>query len=56
LLILMAEDKTLERRPRNLDLMLDPPTPTGAPYRVMKALPSNAYGIDPAEFFLDGCV
>ena len=52
-LILMAQDKTIERRPRNLDLMLYPPSPTGEPYRIMEALPSNAYGLNPAEFFLD---
>jgi HD-GYP domain-containing protein (c-di-GMP phosphodiesterase class II) len=53
LLILLAEDKTLKRRPRNLDLILEPPTPMGEPYRIKNALPSNAYGIDPTEFFLD---
>lgn len=53
LLILLAQDKTLERRPRSLDLMFDPTTPTGAPYRIRHALPPNAHGIDPAEFFLD---
>ena len=53
LLILTAPDKTIERRPRNLDLMLDPPCPTGEPYRILHALASNAYGINPSEFFLD---
>jgi HD-GYP domain-containing protein (c-di-GMP phosphodiesterase class II) len=52
-LILLAEDKSIERRPRNLDLILDPLTPTGQPYRIRHALPANAYGIDWAEFFLD---
>ena len=52
-LVLLAQDKTLERRPRSLDLILEPPTPTGEPYRIQSALPSNAYGIDPDEFFLD---
>lgn len=53
LLVLLAQDKTLERRPRSLDLILDPTTPTGTPYRIRHALPPNAYGIDPTEFFLD---
>ena len=53
LLILTAEDKSIERRPRNLDLILDPLTPTGQPYRIRHALPTNAYGIDWSEFFLD---
>ena len=52
-LVLLAQDKTLERRPRSLDLILEPPTPTGEPYRIQSALPSNAYGINPDEFFLD---
>ena len=52
-LVLMAADKRLERRPRNLDLILDPPTPTGTPYRIVKSLPPNAYGLDPSEFFLN---
>jgi HD-GYP domain-containing protein (c-di-GMP phosphodiesterase class II) len=53
LLILLAPDKTLERRPRSLDLILEPTTPTGEPYRIRQALPTNAYGIDPVEFFLN---
>lgn len=52
LLILLGPDKSIERHPLTLDLMLDPPTPTGLPYRITQALPSNAYGIDPAEFYL----
>ena len=52
-LILLAPDKTLERRPRSLDLMLEPASPNGEPYRIRHALPSNAYGIDPGEFYLD---
>lgn len=53
LLVLLAQDKTLERRPRSLDLMMDPQTPMGDTYRIKCALPSNAYGIDPTEFFLN---
>ena len=52
-LVLLAPDKTLERRPRSLDLILDPATPTGEVYRIKSALPSNAYGINPDEFFLE---
>ena len=52
-LVLLAPDKTLERRPRSLELILEPMTPTGEHYRIKSALPSNAYGIDPDEFFLN---
>lgn len=40
-------------RPKYLNLMQSPVAPGGDPYRVVKALPPNAYGIDPAEFFLE---
>lgn len=52
LLIVLAADKKIEQHPVTLDLMLDPLTPTGVPYRITQALPANAYGIDPAEFYL----
>jgi hypothetical protein len=32
--------------------MMDPMTPDGREYRITHALPTNAYGIDPAEFYL----
>ena len=51
-MILLAPDKSVERYPRTLDLMLEPVGPTGETYRILGALPDNAYGIDPAEFYL----
>ena len=53
LLIVLAPDKSVERHPITLDLMMDPLTPTGASYRITQALPTTAYGIDPSEFYLD---
>jgi len=53
LLILLGPDKSVERHPITLDLMMDPPTPTGEAYRILHALPANAYGIDPGEFYLN---
>lgn len=53
LMILLSAEKRLLQRPAYVDLMQVPLTPDGAPYRVVKALPPNAYGIDPAEFFLE---
>ena len=52
LIIVLGPDKSIERHPITLDLMMDPPTPTGETYRIMHALPANAYGIDPGEFYL----
>lgn len=51
-MILLASDKSVERYPRTLDLILNPLDPTGEPYRILGALPDNAYGLDPAEFYL----
>lgn len=51
-MMLLAPDKSVERYPRTLDLMLNPAGPTGEPYRILRALPDNAYGIDPVEFYL----
>lgn len=52
LMILLGPDKSIERNPITLDLMMEPMTPTGEPYRILRALPANAYGIDPGEFYL----
>ena len=51
-MILLGADKVPERRPRNLDLIADPQAPNGEPYRIIRSLPPNAYGIDPHEFYL----
>jgi HD-GYP domain-containing protein (c-di-GMP phosphodiesterase class II) len=52
-LVLLAEDKSVQRRPRTLDLLLDPLTPTGEVYRIRQALAPDAYGIHPSDFYLD---
>lgn len=52
LLVLLGPDKTVERFPRTLDLLMQPTTAEGEPYRIAKALPPNAYGIDPTDFYL----
>ncbi|HRP67231.1 MAG TPA: HD-GYP domain-containing protein [Thauera sp.] len=51
-LVLLGPDKTLERFPRTLDLLMRPETPAGEPYRIVQALPPNAYGIDPDDLYL----
>lgn len=51
-LVLLAADKSVERYPRTLELLLRPEAPDGEPYRILKALPPNAYGLDPADFYL----
>lgn len=51
-LILLGSDKSVERYPRSIDLLMEPETPTGDIYHIRKALPENAYGIDPKDFYL----
>lgn len=51
-LVLLAPDKSLDKFPRTLDLLMQPTMPTGERYRIARALPANSYGIDPREFYL----
>ncbi len=52
IMVILNPDKSVERRPRTLDLIMDPPTATGELYRIVRSLPMNAYGINPADFYL----
>ncbi len=52
LFLILGPDKSIERHPITIDLMMEPNTPTGEPYRIIRALPNNAYGINPGEFYL----
>ncbi|WP_083953788.1 HD-GYP domain-containing protein [Thauera butanivorans] len=51
-IVILAPDKAVERFPRILDLLMQPETAAGEPYRILRALPPNAYGIDPNDFYL----
>lgn len=51
-MVLLAQDKSPNRYPPTLDLLYDPTSPDGSTYHIKKALASNAYGIDPKEFYL----
>jgi len=50
--VVLAADKSVERYPRILDLLMQTPTPAGEPYRILRSLPPDAYGIDPRELYL----
>lgn len=52
ILVILNPDKSVERRPRTLDLIMDPLTATGELYRIVRSLPMNAYGINPADYYL----
>ncbi len=51
-MVLLAPDKSPNRYPPLLDLLYDPVTPSGEPYAILRALPPDAHGIDPQEFYL----
>jgi len=51
-MVLLAPDKSQNRYPPLLDLLYDPVTPSGEPYAILRALPPDAHGIDPQEFYL----
>jgi HD-GYP domain-containing protein (c-di-GMP phosphodiesterase class II) len=52
IMIVLGPDKSIERWPHTLDLLMDPPCSTGEPYRILRSLPMDAYGINPADFYL----
>ena len=51
-MVLLNADKSVERHPRTLDLIMEPATPGGKLYHIVRSLPMNAYGINPADFYL----
>ena len=51
-MVLLAPDKSQNTYPPLLDLLYDPLTPAGEVYAIVRALPPDAYGIDPQEFYL----
>lgn len=53
-MVLLGPDKSVERHPRTLDLLMQPNTPTGEPYRILRSLPGDAYGINPRDYYLVG--
>jgi len=51
-MILMAADKTKYEYPSTLDLLHMPPSPNGEPYKIIRGLPPDSYGLNPADFYL----
>jgi len=51
-MVVLGPDKSVERKPRTIDLILDPPCGSGEPYCIIRSLPIDAYDIDPTEFYL----
>jgi HD-GYP domain-containing protein (c-di-GMP phosphodiesterase class II) len=50
-MILLNPDKTKNEFPPTINLINKPLTPTGEPYRIVKGLPSDSYGLDANNFY-----
>lgn len=52
LMVLLAPDKTRYQAPIILNLLLQPNTPTGEPYKIVKGIPPDSYGLNPEDFYI----
>jgi hypothetical protein len=50
-MILLNPDKTKNPYPTTINLMLNPLTPSGEPYKIARGLPPNSYGLDPNSYY-----
>jgi len=51
-MVLLAPDKTRNDYPVTLDLIHAPLCPNGETYKIMRGLPPDSYGLNPADFYL----
>jgi HD-GYP domain-containing protein (c-di-GMP phosphodiesterase class II) len=51
LMLLLGPDKKRYTSPVVLNLLNSPPAPTGEPYRIIKSLAPDSYGLNPNDFF-----
>jgi HD-GYP domain-containing protein (c-di-GMP phosphodiesterase class II) len=51
LMLLLAPDKSRYKAPVILNLLNSPPTPSGEPYRIVKSLAPDSYGLNPNDFY-----
>jgi putative nucleotidyltransferase with HDIG domain len=54
ILLVLDPSKQPYTSPIMLDMLYEPPTPTGEPYRIVKGLRVGAHNVDPREQFLFG--
>ena len=52
IMVLLGPDKSRNRSPGVLNLLIDPMVSEGVPYKIVRVLPSGSFGIDPKEFYL----
>lgn len=54
ILLVLDANKQPYSSPIMLDMLFEPPTPAGEPYRIVRGLRVDAHGVDPREQFLFG--
>ncbi|HQN65792.1 MAG TPA: HD-GYP domain-containing protein [Methylophilus sp.] len=52
LMVLLGPDKKRYQAPVILNLLLQPNTPTGEPYKIIKGIPPDSYGLSPEDFYI----
>lgn len=52
LMLLLGPDKSRYTSPVILNLLNSPPTPSGEPYRIVKSLAPDSYGLNPSDFYV----
>jgi HD-GYP domain-containing protein (c-di-GMP phosphodiesterase class II) len=52
LMLLLDNNKTRYTSPIILNLLNSPPTPSGDPYKIVKSLAPDSYGLNPSDFYV----
>lgn len=50
-MVLLSADKSKNEHPVTLDLIMSPKTPVGNTYKIVKGLPPDSFGLNPADFY-----
>ncbi|HQC29653.1 MAG TPA: HD-GYP domain-containing protein [Methylotenera sp.] len=50
-MILLNPDKTKNEYPATINLINSPLTPKGEPYKIVRGLPADSYGLNPSNFY-----
>ena len=51
-MVLLGPDKTRNEHPATINLLNAPLTPSGEPYAILHGVAPNAYGLNPADFYI----
>lgn len=51
IMILLNPDKTKNEYPATINLLNSPPSPSGEPYKIVRGLPPDSYGLNPSSYY-----